>query len=79
MFCFNGLFLFFFFWEGGWIFFPVAGQIKLTCFAEVKGIIYYYSLHSKMVSCAAYADLIGGIEENDFNSFGWLIMSNFRL
>lgn len=57
----------------------MAGQIKLTCFAEVKGIIYYYSLHSKMVSCAAYADLIGGIEENDFNSFGWLIMSNFRL
>lgn len=75
MFCLKGLFLQVFF-----IFlFPVAGQIKLSCFAEGKGIIYYYSLHSKLVSSAAYTNLIGGIEENYFNSLGWLMMSNFRL
>lgn len=73
MFFLKGLFLCFFF------FFPVAGQIKLSCFAEGKGIIYYYSLLLKLVSSAAYANLIGRIEKNDFNSLGWMMMSNFCL
>lgn len=62
----------------GFFFFPVAGQIKLSCFAEGKGIIYY-SLLLKLVSSAAYANLIGRIEKNDFNSLGWMMMSNFCL
>lgn len=57
----------------------MAGQIKLSCFPEVKGIIYYYSLHSKLVSSAAYANLIGGTEKNYFNFLGWLMISNFCL
>lgn len=69
-----GVFLFFLFF-----FPPVAGQIKLSCFAEGKRIIYYYYLHSKLVSFAAYTNLIGGTEKNYFNCLGWLMMSNFRL
>lgn len=53
------------------VFFPVAGQIKLSCFAEGKGIIfyYYYSLLLKLISSATYANLIGRIERNYFNFF----------